>query len=79
MRSKHKIAIIGGTGSENIPLLKYFKLRTIITKFGIVRLKQGTINGKTVVFLPRHGLNYRAPHQINYRANVAAIRQEKVD
>jgi len=79
MRSKSKIAIIGGTGSENIPQIKDFKTKTILTKYGIVRLKEGTLNRKIVVFLPRHGLSYKAPHQINYRANIAALKQEKVD
>ena len=79
MKSKPKIAIIGGTGSENIPILKDFKSKTVLTKYGPVKFKQGKIKGKTVIFLPRHGFNYAAPHQINARANMAALKQEKVD
>lgn len=36
----------------------------------------GTIGGKRVAFLPRHGLRHEyPPHRINYRANVDAMRQ----
>lgn len=35
----------------------------------------GTIGGRTVAFLPRHGRDHRLPpHKINYRANVWAFR-----
>jgi 5'-methylthioadenosine phosphorylase len=36
----------------------------------------GSIGGKRVAFLPRHGLRHEyPPHRINYRANVDAMRQ----
>ena len=35
----------------------------------------GSINGRPVAFLPRHGRGHRfAPHRVNYRANLWALR-----
>jgi 5'-methylthioadenosine phosphorylase len=40
-------------------------------------LVRGTLeNGTTLLFLPRHGRGHRiAPHEINYRANVCALKK----
>lgn len=39
-------------------------------------ITRGKIGDLTVLFLPRHGRGHRyAPHNINYRANVCALRQ----
>ena len=36
----------------------------------------GSIGGRRVAFLPRHGLRHEyPPHRINYRANIDAVRQ----
>ncbi len=74
----HRIAVIGGTGVEDLPIFRDFRPKTVITKYGIVKLKQGFIGGRTVLFLLRHGPNYLAPHRINARANIMALKQEKV-
>ena len=35
----------------------------------------GELNGTPVAFLPRHGLRHEfAPHRVNYRANLWALR-----
>jgi 5'-methylthioadenosine phosphorylase len=35
----------------------------------------GEVNGREVAFIPRHGADHRfAPHQVNYRANLWALR-----
>ncbi len=34
---------------------------------------------KTVIFLNRHGTNYTPPSQINYRANIVALKNEGVE
>ncbi len=42
-------------------------------------LLRGTCAGRTVYFLPRHGRGHRiAPHEINHRANLYALRSENV-
>src|SRR5205823_9201793 len=48
----------------------------IETPFGVVPLFRATSDEIEFVFLSRHGLLHGiAPHQINYRANIAALAQ----
>ena len=70
---KVRIAIIGGTGFEN--LFKDAKQLRLGTPYGIAPpLSIGKIGDKEVAFLLRHGLNHSVPpHKINYRANVYAL------
>ena len=70
---KAKIAIIGGTGFEN--LLEKARQVRLGTPYGIPPpLHIGKICGKKVVFLPRHDPDHSVPpHRINYRANIYAL------
>ena len=70
---KVKIAIIGGTGFEN--LLENARQLRLGTPYGISPpLRVGKISGRNVVFLPRHGPDHSVPpHRINYRANIYAL------
>jgi 5'-methylthioadenosine phosphorylase len=70
---KAKIAIIGGTGFEN--LLENTGQLRLGTPYGIAPpLHIGKICGKRVIFLPRHGSNHSVPpHKINYKANIYAL------
>ncbi len=75
-----KIAIIGGSGYNDFPLMKKEKSKTIKTPYGKIKVKVGKHKGKDIIFLPRHGFDYSIPpHKINNRANVAALNKEKVD
>ena len=39
----------------------------------------GSLNGKRIAFLPRHGLNHNiSPSKINYRANIDALKKINV-
>ena len=68
------IAIIGGTGVGQIALDSPAQALPVSTPWGDVSLSTGTLRGKPVVFLPRHGAGHKVPpHQINYRANIAAL------
>jgi 5'-methylthioadenosine phosphorylase len=71
-----QVAIIGGTGLESLPADYTFEPFTVTTPFGdasLVRVAQGS---DRFVFLSRHGAAHGlAPHQINYRANIAALAQ----
>jgi 5'-methylthioadenosine phosphorylase len=74
-----KIAIIGGTGYEDLSLVKKWKLRIVSTLYGRIQVKIGKLYDKEVVFLARHGFGYaHAPPQVSYHANVAALKKEKV-
>jgi 5'-methylthioadenosine phosphorylase len=70
---KAKIAVIGGTGFEK--LFKDAEQIRLGTPYGVAPpISVGKIDGKDVVFLPRHGPDHSIPpHKINYRANVYAL------
>lgn len=72
------IGIIGGSGLSQYPGLEIDENRDIETAYGMpsAALKMGRLNGRQVVFLPRHGDNHHiAPHRVNYRANIDALKQ----
>jgi len=71
-----KIAIIGGSGLENPAILKDAVDLKIDTPYGPTtsQFKCGTIAGKEVVILSRHGRQHTIPpSQVNNRANLWAI------
>lgn len=73
--------IIGGSGLYDIPGLTHTRWEKIASPFGEPSdaLLFGEINGHQVVFLPRHGRGHRfAPSQINYRANIDALKRAGV-
>lgn len=68
--------IIGGTGLASIHDLNVVKRELIRTPYGEASqpLIFGTLAGKDVVFLARHGSGHTIPpHEINYRANIWAL------
>ncbi|MEW8268285.1 MAG: S-methyl-5'-thioinosine phosphorylase [Candidatus Thiodiazotropha sp.] len=72
-----KLAIIGGTGLDEIPDLEITHREVCHTPFGepSAALTHGTISGHQVVFLPRHGASHMIPpHLVNYRANLWSLR-----
>jgi 5'-methylthioadenosine phosphorylase len=71
------IGIIGGSGLYDMPELTDREERHVATPFGepsgtyIV----GTLRGKRVAFLARHGVGHRQmPTELNYRANVFGMK-----
>lgn len=70
-------AIIGGTGlGEAADLLIEATKETVETPYGQVEVIQGVNKGRTVFFLDRHRWSHKlAPHKINYRANVWALKE----
>ena len=73
-----KLAIIGGSGLYDVEEFKDRELLKISTPWGnpsdqILKTKY---NGKEVFFLPRHGRgHFISPSNINYRANIDALKQ----
>lgn len=67
------LAIIGGVGFS----LNNGQQFTVCTEYGTVQAFIDEIAGRNVLLIPRHaGDNgHVPPHMINYRANIAAIRQ----
>ena len=70
-----EIGIIGGSGFYRF--LTDPELVTVDTPFGSpsAALALGTLAGRRVAFLPRHGTEHQfPPHRVNYRANLWALR-----
>lgn len=75
-------AIIGGSGLLEPACLRAARSERVNTPYGDPSgpLVFGQIAGHDVVFLARHGAGHSIPpHEINYRANVWALKQQKVD
>ncbi|BCG65680.1 MAG: 5'-methylthioinosine phosphorylase [Methyloprofundus sp.] len=71
-------AIIGGSGLTQLPSLKIIEQQQIETPYGAPSsaCALGEIYGQKVIFLARHGDPHTiAPHKINYRANLWALKQ----
>jgi len=69
------IAVIGGTGFYSF--LDDPEERVVETPYGApsAAVAVGTVAGRRVAFLPRHGTGHEhPPHRINYRANLWALR-----
>jgi 5'-methylthioadenosine phosphorylase len=72
------VGIIGGSGVYDIPGLVDVEWRSVRTPWGEPsdQLMFGTLNGQRLVFLPRHGRGHRhSPSEINYRANLDAMKR----
>ncbi len=73
-----RIGIIGGTGLYDLPGFAAQRWRRITTPFGPPSdaLLTGTLAGREVVFLPRHGRGHRIlPSELNHRANLWAMKK----
>jgi 5'-methylthioadenosine phosphorylase len=76
------IGIIGGSGLYNMPGLEKPREVRVKTPFGNPSdaLVVGTLEGKRVAFLSRHARGHRfLPSEINYRANIHAMKQLGVE
>ena len=77
-----KIGIIGGSGLDDPKLLQDFKEIEVETKYGKPsdKLIIGKINNIEVFILARHGKGHiLPPTQVNYRANIKALKDQNVD
>ena len=75
-------AIIGGSGLAKITALESPRRQVMRTPYGAPSgaLTFGRLGGADVVFLARHGYGHTlAPHEINYRANIWALKELKVE
>ncbi len=73
------IGIIGGTGFYSF--LDGTQRIPVDTPFGApsAEVAVGEVGGRRVAFLPRHGERHQfAPHRVNYRANLWALRSTGV-
>lgn len=73
------LAIIGGTGLTQLTNLKITHRQVMRTPYGEPSgaVTFGTINEHEVMFLARHGYGHTIPpHEVNYRANLWALRDQ---
>jgi 5'-methylthioadenosine phosphorylase len=73
-----KLGIVGGSGLYQLDALQNPQWVEVETPWGPPSdaLLTGTISGVECVFLPRHGRGHvRGPSQVNYRANIDALKQ----
>jgi 5'-methylthioadenosine phosphorylase len=79
---KVSIGIIGGSGLYAMPGIAGLEERWIETPFGAPSdaLMVGTLDGRPVAFLARHGRGHRiAPSELNFRANIYALKSLGVE
>lgn len=70
------LAVIGGTGLYRIAELQDVESHQPVTHYGAPSgpIRVGLLGGRRVAFLARHGEGHSLPpHQVNYRANLAAL------
>lgn len=78
---KNILGILGGSGVYNIEGLTNTYWKKIDSPFGEPsdELLFGELNGQFLVFLPRHGRGHKIPpSEINYRANIDALKRAGV-
>lgn len=74
--------VIGGSGLTQLSSLDITRREVVRTPYGEPSgaLTFGTLCATPVVFLARHGYGHTiAPHEVNYRANIWALREAGVD
>ncbi len=72
------MGVIGGSGIYELPGLNDAEWRTVESPWGLPsdQVRTGAINGRKVVFLPRHGRGHiYSPSDINYRANIDVMKR----
>lgn len=78
--ARPEFAVIGGSGFQE--LLDAPQSVRVETPYGEPSdaISVGELDGRTVAFLPRHGVGHRLPpHRIPYRANLWALRELGVE
>ncbi|MFZ4481113.1 MAG: S-methyl-5'-thioadenosine phosphorylase [Rhodoferax sp.] len=75
------LGVIGGSGVYDIEGLSNKRWQRVSSPFGEAsdELLFGELDGQPMVFLPRHGRGHRIPpSEINYRANIDALKRSGV-
>ncbi len=76
------IGVIGGSGLYNLDGLQNLREIPTETPFGepSAPIIEGFLEGTRLLFIPRHGHGHRfLPHEVNYRANIYALKKQKAD
>jgi 5'-methylthioadenosine phosphorylase len=76
--TKAVLGVIGGSGVYDLPGMEDVEELAVETGWGSPSdaLRRGRIGATEIVFLPRHGRGHRfSPSDINYRANIEAMKR----
>ncbi|TAK45679.1 MAG: S-methyl-5'-thioinosine phosphorylase [Betaproteobacteria bacterium] len=76
------LAVIGGSGLSQLASLEVTERKAMATPYGEPSgpLTIGRLDGHALVFFARHGYGHTiAPHEVNYRANLWALKSAGVD
>ena len=76
MTASLTLAVIGGTGLDQLPELRIIDRVKVDTPYGApsAAVSIGELRERRVAFLARHGDDHRLPpHKVNYRANLWAL------
>ena len=76
-----KVGIIGGSGLDDPEILDNAEIMNVETPYGepSSALSVGQIKGVDVVLIARHGEKHQfSPTQVNYRANIQALKNQGV-
>jgi 5'-methylthioadenosine phosphorylase len=82
LMQKGKIGVIGGSGLYAMSRLENVQEVQVETPFGAPSdaYIMGTLQGRDMVFLPRHGRGHRiAPSALNFRANIYGLKELGVE
>jgi 5'-methylthioadenosine phosphorylase len=74
----NKVAIIGGSGLEDLSFIKNAKATKVDTPYGNPSpdIKTGKFNDMEIVHLARHGKDHSIPSvRVNYKANIYALQK----
>lgn len=74
----HVLGVVGGSGIYELSGLADVTSIEVDTPYGApsAPIVRGRLGDTLLLFLPRHGRHHRIPpHQINYRANVCALKK----
>jgi 5'-methylthioadenosine phosphorylase len=77
MSAPSRLGLIGGSGLYQMPAISGATWTEVETPWGSPSddILLGEVEGRRIAFLPRHGRGHRlAPDEINYRANIAALK-----
>lgn len=69
-----RIGILTGSGTYALPGLEVLEQHQVVTPYGESLVTQGWLGGTEILHASRHGEGHRrVSHQVNHRANVAAL------
>jgi len=76
--SEFVLGVVGGSGIYDLPGLTRVSVERVETPYGTpsAEIVRGWLGDTGLLFLPRHGKHHALPpHQINYRANICALKR----